>query len=155
MNHNNGDREARRARMKRLCEERGIEYLVDQPDHPIYKRGFTISTAGSINKTDESGINDNVVTAKRALAIAATAIADLDEDDRSVTALELVDGDTPEWPFAPPRACYGAPTEFPTGCWVVYVKNSSWGTSLRSSFIIGVSKQAGTIIYTGSANDEG
>ena len=52
MAHNNEDREAVRARMKKLCAERGIEYLVDQPDHPIYKRGFTISSAGPSRETE-------------------------------------------------------------------------------------------------------
>ena len=36
-----------RALLKSISEEQGIGYLGDSPDHPIYKRGYTMTSTGS------------------------------------------------------------------------------------------------------------
>ena len=38
------------ALMKSISEEEGIGYLGDSPDHPIYKRGYTMTSTGSGKK---------------------------------------------------------------------------------------------------------
>ena len=87
----------------------------------------------------------------KALAIAAVHLAASPIEDCQLNGLKIVDGDTDHWPFRP--VTYGAPPQFPKGCWVVYLQRTP--DIIRSSDIIGVCKTTGRVVFSGSANDEG
>ena len=67
---------------------------------------------------DDRGDRSNPIHAAKALAIAAEHLSRAGSQERrdELEGLRIVDGDT--GPFSAP-ACYGAPPQFPRGCWVV------------------------------------
>jgi hypothetical protein len=93
------------------------------------------------------------VDAKRAVAVASEYLASRGHGELPIEGLKAIDGDTDKWPFRPPEGAYGAPEGFPAGCWVVYVRRLQ--IMIRSSEIVGISKDDGQVVFYGDAGDEG
>jgi hypothetical protein len=93
--------------------------------------------------TSNSGVG-----AALALAISATYLAAHEDSELVVESLKILDADSEEGKQA--RFCtYGAPDDFPAGCWVVYVSRQRPFLMITSSEIVGICKRSTRIVYLG------
>ncbi len=132
----------------------GSKFLTEaSPDHPIYKRGFFVGAMLSGTPTKKSVREDSkqkaggclVVTREQAYEIAKQDALD-NELGFNINKVLLPEEITSSLPVL-----YGVPLE---NCWIAYVKTTE-PLGLHSSTIIVVNRESGSVVYRGSANDEG
>jgi hypothetical protein len=73
------------ARMKSISEKLGIEYLGESPNHPIFKRGYTIVSGGYTSTSANGAGNSKVPSNSTATGTDWTGVECAEKAKRLVT----------------------------------------------------------------------